>query len=96
MIHVIDNYYIKADDREYTLVQKIGRQDKDGNEEYKTCPASHCRSIQRAVRRCRELIIARAAQANNYELAEIVEMVKDLDKNFEEVLEKALAGRTFS
>lgn len=65
MIHIIGDYYIKADDWDYTLVQKTGRLDKDRNEDYKTCPASHCSSIQRAVRRCRELMIARAAQVNN-------------------------------
>lgn len=90
MIHVIQDYYIKADDRQYTLVQKTDSVDKDGNTIYKTCHAAYCSSIENAVKRCRELIIARDVQDNDYDLKEAVELVNGLDRRFEEMIERAL------
>ncbi len=83
MIHVIDKYYIKADDRDYTVCEQ--KTDKEGNISYK--PISYHIGLSHAVQRVMRIIQAERLSEHDMTIYEAIREVKSLHDEFEKMLD---------
>lgn len=87
MVHIIDSYYVDADENQYILRKDTGRTDKDDKRIYNSL--AFTTTLGSALDVLRNRYTREAVAANDCELAEMCEKVRAIDAE----LKKAIEGK---
>lgn len=83
MIKVTETYYIKADDRQYTVMKQTFNKDK---QEYNYNPLSYPSNLTGAVERIMKLVQADKLDEHDMSLSEALKVCKEINREFKEIL----------
>ena len=81
MVHIHGDYYIKPDEQGFVLVEDKHKEDKKGNKVYSTI--AYCGTMAHALKVAYRVIAGEKLSEKERELAEAIEVLKDVKDMFE-------------
>ena len=90
MIHIFENYYIQVEDKQFVALIKTEKPDKDGNPVYKQL--GYYTTLEAAIDRIRHRMFAEKLGSEVVEVSTVLELLKNLNKQFEVILRGAING----
>lgn len=90
MIHIFNNYYIQVEDKQFVALIKLEKPDKDGNPVYKQL--GYYTTLEAAICRIRHRVFAEKLEKGVVEVHVALELLKNLNKQFEVILRSAING----
>ena len=85
MVHIINDYYVTGQSRDYVLIKDTHKEDKNGDAVYKTL--GYYSSIANAVEAIRKIQCRELTAKENMELCEAVNAFKAIADNLQKTTE---------